>query len=380
VSGAPRTPRHQGSVENQNKHIKAIFDKLISEYESIHPNSNVGWVDFVGAATSALNASVCNGNVGLTPYRHVFVQDYDFPFQIELKDRYNIRSVKALDDYVNNPKLSNAIIKAGFDIGKTFDSNLESDDESNIYFNPNFNKNHSKSDSTNIVASCNDSNNTSVRSTSIHTEVRSPNTTVASTSLNNDDDCNVLQNSTDLVSTRTSTSSSNALFDNEYGNQSPVNCSRPIEIEILTKDCTSSQHFPNESIIPSISKSNNDKINNLSKKCLCMECQSSTTIPASSKKRKKRKYLKPFMKVIQEDPFNRVLHDAPHRGFHFTLCEFSVSLQNVINNVIVDPNECFQIGGPTYYDYCWQNISRYWESDIISLFATLMAVETTTLH
>jgi hypothetical protein len=56
-----------------------------------------------------------------------------------MKDRYNIRTVKALDQYVNNPKLSNAIIKAGFDIGKIFDSNI-SDDEFNIFFNPNFQK------------------------------------------------------------------------------------------------------------------------------------------------------------------------------------------------------------------------------------------------
>ena len=71
----------------------------------------------LGPTTSALNRTCCNGNFGLTPYRHVFIQDYDFPagmsYLIEMKDRYDIKTEAALDRYVNDPTFSHLLKQFG---------------------------------------------------------------------------------------------------------------------------------------------------------------------------------------------------------------------------------------------------------------------------
>ena len=54
VSGASRTPRHQGCVERQNQLVKQIIQKKIEELKMKFPNSNPGWVDVLGPATSAI--------------------------------------------------------------------------------------------------------------------------------------------------------------------------------------------------------------------------------------------------------------------------------------------------------------------------------------
>ena len=58
VSGASRTPRHQGCVERQNAIVKQIIQKKIEEMKLRFPKSDPGWVDVLGPATSAMNNSV----------------------------------------------------------------------------------------------------------------------------------------------------------------------------------------------------------------------------------------------------------------------------------------------------------------------------------
>ena len=42
----------------------------------------------------------------ITPYRHVFTQDFEFPLGIPAMDRSKICSIQLLDKYVNEPALS----------------------------------------------------------------------------------------------------------------------------------------------------------------------------------------------------------------------------------------------------------------------------------
>ena len=103
VRGAPRTPRHQGSVENGNQHIKTIIDKQIQVIKSNDSDSKIGWVDVLGPVTSAINSSVCYGNKKLTPYRHVFTQDYNFKYGIHDKDKYHLNTLEDVKLYLNTP-------------------------------------------------------------------------------------------------------------------------------------------------------------------------------------------------------------------------------------------------------------------------------------
>ena len=105
VRGAPRTPRHQGSVENGNQHIKTMIDKQIECLKSKDSSANPGWVDVLGHVTSALNSSVCYGNKKLTPYRHVFTQDYEFQLGIQDKDKHQFKSIRELNNYLPRDKL-----------------------------------------------------------------------------------------------------------------------------------------------------------------------------------------------------------------------------------------------------------------------------------
>ena len=114
VSGAPRTPRHQGSVENQNGHVQTIMGKEVDILKKHYPITDPGWTDVLGPTTSALNNSCCYGNHNITPYRLVYTQDYDLHHLIPAKDRFAIRTVSALDSYINDEDLRNQLISVGY--------------------------------------------------------------------------------------------------------------------------------------------------------------------------------------------------------------------------------------------------------------------------
>ena len=79
VTGAPRTPGHQGSVENVNKTIKNTIDKVIAG-ERLKGNDSVTWLNVLPEVTSSVNSSVVYGNSKLSPYKYVFTYEYDHHF------------------------------------------------------------------------------------------------------------------------------------------------------------------------------------------------------------------------------------------------------------------------------------------------------------
>ena len=116
LTGPPRTPRVQGSVENANQHVKSIIARAIIEAKLQDPQRDIGWVDVLGPATSAMNNSACSSIKGLTPYRHVFSQDFEFPLLVPAKDRHKIRTITALDAYCNDPHLTQRLHSLGIDL------------------------------------------------------------------------------------------------------------------------------------------------------------------------------------------------------------------------------------------------------------------------
>ena len=109
VSGASRTPRHQGSVEVSNRSIKIIIHRElvnVTKASKLKSTEPVGWVSVLLQVTSAMNGSIGYGQGLITPYRHVYTQDFEFPLGISTKDRSKICSIESLDKYVNDPALS----------------------------------------------------------------------------------------------------------------------------------------------------------------------------------------------------------------------------------------------------------------------------------
>jgi len=73
---------------------------------SKNPGTDIGWVNVLPQVTSAMNSSVGYGQGLLTPYRHVFSQDFEFPYSKPVNERSKIRTIEALDKFVNDPVLS----------------------------------------------------------------------------------------------------------------------------------------------------------------------------------------------------------------------------------------------------------------------------------
>jgi hypothetical protein len=99
VTGRPRKPQDQGSVERANRDVKIAIDNEI-ETARLKGISNPSWLDFLPRVTSSLNNTCCYGNYNITPYSHVFGVDYDCPvFDIPLSHMGKLKTVDDLIKY-----------------------------------------------------------------------------------------------------------------------------------------------------------------------------------------------------------------------------------------------------------------------------------------
>jgi hypothetical protein len=91
LTGACRTPRHQGSVENANGGVKAIIGSMIADKKLIlrdRPNlskaqqrrlEDVSWVTEYPNAVQSLNSAIRSGKNEVEPYSLVFGMRYEDP-------------------------------------------------------------------------------------------------------------------------------------------------------------------------------------------------------------------------------------------------------------------------------------------------------------
>jgi hypothetical protein len=108
VSGKPRTPRVQGSVENANRHVKIAISNAINAGRL--KNQSLTWVDVLGPVTSALNTAEQKGTNGLSPYKLVFTQNFELnSYAIPSEMHKTIRSVEDLKNAANDPELSQVL-------------------------------------------------------------------------------------------------------------------------------------------------------------------------------------------------------------------------------------------------------------------------------
>ena len=76
VTGRPRTPRDQGSVESANKLVQSVLKSISSEMRLQSPQTKVNWTTLLGQVMA-----VCNSHSGMrknsvSSYEAVFGQKY----------------------------------------------------------------------------------------------------------------------------------------------------------------------------------------------------------------------------------------------------------------------------------------------------------------
>ena len=116
VTGRPRMPSDQGSVERGNRDVQDGLESYLEDRRrqgDMDPN----WVTGLGPITSALNCTYSHGNAGLTPYNLVYTMDYACPIAIKGADRAKIRTVDDLAAYAKDDNdLRTRLQKMGYHI------------------------------------------------------------------------------------------------------------------------------------------------------------------------------------------------------------------------------------------------------------------------
>ena len=91
VTGRPRTPRDQGSVENSNRWVKTVLSNV--EEEARIKGENDNWTALLGRVMSAMNKQVGKGANKASAYDAVFGMPYDIKILCSHKDLFKCKSV-----------------------------------------------------------------------------------------------------------------------------------------------------------------------------------------------------------------------------------------------------------------------------------------------
>ena len=98
VTGRPRTPRDQGSVERANQTVKRILADVCAERRKDGKDDN--WTKFLGMITAQLNTHHTRQANSVSPYRTVFGSDYHLLTKTSLSDTRKCKTIGQLQDLV----------------------------------------------------------------------------------------------------------------------------------------------------------------------------------------------------------------------------------------------------------------------------------------
>ena len=98
VTGRPRTPRDQGSVERANQTVKRILADVCAERRKDGKDDN--WTKFLGMITAQLNTHHTRQANSVSPYRTVFGSDYHLLTKTSLSDTRKCNTIGELKDLV----------------------------------------------------------------------------------------------------------------------------------------------------------------------------------------------------------------------------------------------------------------------------------------
>ena len=92
VTGRPRTPRDQGSVESMNKVIKRVLGSIESEERQLGREPN--WTSLLGRIMAAVNNQRSRGADSVTAYKAVFGQDYHQQFACTMEQARQCNTIE----------------------------------------------------------------------------------------------------------------------------------------------------------------------------------------------------------------------------------------------------------------------------------------------
>ncbi len=107
MTGRPRRPQDQGSVENANAKVKRVLGSVLTERRLAGENPN--WTEVLGSVASVLNSQSSQGRNDFSAFEAVFGQVYDHPLTCSkeearccwtIDDRIRVTSEPHFEDYV----------------------------------------------------------------------------------------------------------------------------------------------------------------------------------------------------------------------------------------------------------------------------------------
>ena len=104
VTGRPRRPRDQGSVENVNKMVKRVLGMVLAERRLVGENPN--WTEVLGSVASTINSQCGRGKNDVTAFEAVFGQKLDFPLTCSKKEARRCWTVGERMKVTNDPDFS----------------------------------------------------------------------------------------------------------------------------------------------------------------------------------------------------------------------------------------------------------------------------------
>jgi transposase InsO family protein len=107
VTGRPRRPRDQGSVENVNALVKRVLGSVLTERRLAGQNPN--WTEVLGSVAAVLNSQSGRGRNDVSAYEAVFGCVYDHQFVCSkeearrcwtIEDRMKVTNEPDFEEYV----------------------------------------------------------------------------------------------------------------------------------------------------------------------------------------------------------------------------------------------------------------------------------------
>jgi len=104
VTGRPRTPRDQGSVENLNKLVKRVVGMVLAERREAGENPN--WTEVLGSVAATINSQCGRGKYDKTAFETVYGQMFDFPLTCSKSEARKCWTVPQRMKVTSDPEFS----------------------------------------------------------------------------------------------------------------------------------------------------------------------------------------------------------------------------------------------------------------------------------
>ncbi len=107
VTGHPRHPYDQGSIENMNKFVKRVLGMVLAERQLARENPN--WTEVLGSVAATINLQHGHGKNNVALYKAVFCHEFNHKFACSkeeacrcwtLDERMQVTNNKEFEEYV----------------------------------------------------------------------------------------------------------------------------------------------------------------------------------------------------------------------------------------------------------------------------------------